>query len=55
MLAADPHPPGSRKIMGSSHTYRVCVGDYRVVYSAQASQLVIDTVHVAHRSEVYRR
>ena len=30
-LATDPHPPGSRKLAGSEHTYRIRQGDYRVV------------------------
>lgn len=54
-LAADPHPPGSRKLTGSSHTYRVLVGDYRVVYSVEATRLVVEVVRVAHRGAVYRR
>lgn len=53
-LAADPYPPGSRKLTGSSHTYRVRVGDYRVVYSVEAMRLVVEVVRVAHRSAVYR-
>ncbi len=36
-------------------TYRVRVGDYRIVYSVVASALVVEVVRVGHRREVYRR
>ena len=31
-LAREPFPRGSEKLSGSEHTYRLRVGDYRVVY-----------------------
>jgi mRNA interferase RelE/StbE len=31
-LAADPLPHGSQKLSGSERTYRIRVGDYRVIY-----------------------
>jgi mRNA interferase RelE/StbE len=31
-LAAEPFPHGSQKLTGSDHTYRIRIGDYRVVY-----------------------
>ena len=54
-LAADPHPPGSRKLSGTDHTYRVRVGDDRIVYSVYDSTLTVEVVRVGHRSAVYRR
>ena len=33
-LAEEPLPHGSEKLTGSEHTYRIRVGDYRVVYRA---------------------
>lgn len=52
-LEQDPFPIGSRKLVGSNYTYRVRVGDYRVVYfvASQAKEIVIQ--RVAHRKEVY--
>ncbi|MBI4727411.1 type II toxin-antitoxin system RelE/ParE family toxin, partial [candidate division TA06 bacterium] len=32
-LALNPFPAGVRKISGSEYTYRIRVGDYRIVYS----------------------
>ena len=53
-LAADPFPPGVRKLAGAEHTYRIREGDYRVVYTVEADQLVVWVVHVGHRSRVSR-
>lgn len=53
-LASEPHPPGSRKLGGADHTYRIRIGDYRIVYSVWASQLLIEIVRVGHRKDVYR-
>ncbi len=33
---------------------RIRIGDYRIVYEAQDSQLIILVVRVGHRREVYR-
>jgi mRNA interferase RelE/StbE len=35
-LAHDPCPSGSRKLRGSDRTYRLRVGDYRIVYPCRA-------------------
>lgn len=53
-LASDPNPIGSRKLVGSEHSYRVRVGDYRVIYDVQNSELIIEIVRVAYRKDVYR-
>ncbi len=53
-LAEEPHPPGSRKLMGSDGAFRLRVGDYRVIYSAIASELVIEVLRVGDRKNVYR-
>jgi mRNA interferase RelE/StbE len=54
-LSADPYPTGVRKLVGSEQTYRIRVGDYRVVYSVFSSTLVIQIIRVGHRKDVYNR
>lgn len=54
-LAANPHPSGSKKLMGSEYIYRIRVGDYRVIYNIQSSLLTIEVIKVGHRREVYRK
>jgi mRNA interferase RelE/StbE len=53
-LSKDPFPGSSKKLIGSDHTYRVRVGDYRVVYIVNRSQQEIEIQRVRHRKEVYR-
>ena len=52
-LATQPYPPGVRKLVGSEHTYRIRVGDYRVVYNVVSSTLIIQIIRVGHRREIY--
>jgi mRNA interferase RelE/StbE len=53
-LADDPRPVGCKKLVGSDHTYRIRIGDYRVVYEIQGGELVVFVVRVRHRRDVYR-
>jgi mRNA interferase RelE/StbE len=54
-LSTDPYPSGVRKLVGSEHTYRIRVGDYRIIYSILASALLIEIIRVGHRRDVYNR
>jgi len=40
-LLNDLHPTGSKKIVGTEHTYRQRVGNYRIVYSIESNYLII--------------
>ena len=53
-LADDPFPPGCTKLSGSERSYRIRVGDYRVLYDVFSGTLVIEVVKVGHRRDVYR-
>lgn len=53
-LRTEPRPVDARKLRGSQQTFRVRVGDYRVVYEVSESRLVIQIVRVRHRRDVYR-
>ena len=53
-LAADPRPAGCRKLAGSEDTYRVRVGDYRVVYEIADRIMIVYVVRIGHRKDVYR-
>ena len=53
-LASDPRPPGCRKLRDSGDLWRIRVGDYRVVYSIDDRERLVDVVLVRHRSDVYR-
>jgi mRNA interferase RelE/StbE len=53
-LADQPMPHGTVKISGAEHSYRIRIGDYRVIYSLYESILLIEIVRVAHRRDAYR-
>lgn len=53
-LAGDPYPQGVKKLTGFEHTYRIRVGDYRVLYDVYENILVIEIIRVRHRKDVYR-
>ena len=53
-LSADPFPQGSIKLAGSQQTFRIRVGDYRVVYEAFTQSRIIEVQRVRHRKDVYR-
>jgi len=54
-LVEQPLPHGSEKLTGSDHTYRIRVGDYRVVYELLRDAKIVDIQRVRHRKDVYRR
>jgi mRNA interferase RelE/StbE len=53
-LAQNPRPAGCAKLAGRDNTWRIRVGDYRVVYEIHDDVLVVVVIRVAHRREVYR-
>jgi mRNA interferase RelE/StbE len=53
-LESDPRPAGCKKLVGSDHTYRVRIGDYRVVYDIHDDRLIVLVVRIRHRRDVYR-
>ena len=53
-LAANPRPPGCRKLTGCQNDWRIRVGDYRVVYEIADDIRAVRVNRVRHRREVYR-
>jgi mRNA interferase RelE/StbE len=53
-LSAQPLPAGVSKLQGSQRTYRIRVGNYRVIYELYESKLVIEVIRVRHRKDAYR-
>jgi mRNA interferase RelE/StbE len=54
-LADEPLPHGSEKLTGSERTYRIRIGDYRVVYELLRDSKIVEIQRVRHRKDVYRR
>ena len=53
-LADKPLPHRSQKLSGSERTYRIRVGDYRVIYEVFPESRIIEVQRVRHRKDVYR-
>ncbi len=52
-LAENPRPQGSQKLSGQEQ-YRIRQGDYRIVYSIEDKNSLVDIFKIGHRREIYR-
>jgi mRNA interferase RelE/StbE len=55
LLADDPRPPRSRRLVGGAGEWRVRTADYRIVYEIHDGRLVVLVLAVGHRRDVYER
>lgn len=53
-LVQNPRPSGALKLQGEQKLWRIRISDYRVFYSVDDRQRIVDIVRVRHRREVYR-
>lgn len=53
-LGDNPRPHGSGALEGVTGLYRIRVGDYRIIYKIQDTNMVVLVVRIGHRREVYR-
>lgn len=53
-LAIEPRPHGVKKLKGEENSYRIRVGDYRIIYEIFDAILLVSVVEVGHRSNVYK-
>ena len=53
-LIENPFPAGYKRLVGTEETYRVRIGNYRLIYQIKDKQLIIEIVRVGHRSNVYK-
>jgi len=52
-LATDPRPPGCLRMSGVN-SWRIRVGDYRVIYDIEDAVLTVLVIDLGHRREIYR-
>jgi mRNA interferase RelE/StbE len=53
-LAGDARPHGCRKLTGSPDSYRLRVGDYRILYVIDDADAAVTVFAVGHRRDIYR-
>ena len=51
-LSIEPRPAGSKKLR-DRNDWRVRVGDYRVLYTIDDEQRIVDIAAIRHRSKAY--
>lgn len=54
-LSSDPRPPRCEKLSGSVSSYRIRVGDYRILYEVDDNDRLITIFRVRHRRDAYQR
>ena len=52
-LVANPRPPGCVKLPGREG-WRIRVGDFRVIYEINDTQLTVSVVRIGNRRDIYR-
>jgi mRNA interferase RelE/StbE len=52
-LGDNPRPAGCKKLRGQRDLWRIRVGDYRVVYSIDDSELAVEILRVRNRKDSY--
>ena len=53
-LAVDPRPSACKKLARREAAYRLRVGDYRMVYTVNDREIIVEIIKIGHRREVYR-
>lgn len=53
-LAIEPRPNGVKKLQGDDNSYRLRVGDYRVIYEVVDNVLIVTVIKIGHRSDIYK-
>jgi mRNA interferase RelE/StbE len=53
LLSINPLPPKAIKLSGRDG-YRIRIGEYRIIYTFNAKQLMILVINIANRSEAYK-
>ena len=54
-LRHTPRPAGCKKLKGYKDSWRIRIGDWRVVYIIDDNAKLISVTRIAHRREVYER
>jgi mRNA interferase RelE/StbE len=52
-LEQNPYPAGCKKLKGFLNTYRIRIGDYRVLYDVRDEELIIMVIKIANRKNAY--
>jgi mRNA interferase RelE/StbE len=54
-LVSDPRPPGCCPLKGFPNTWRIRVGDVRIIYEVYDDHLLVHVIRLGHRRDVYKK
>lgn len=54
-LADNPFPVQSKKLRDAESSYRLRIGDFRVIYQVDTQNRVVIIYHIRHRKDAYRK
>ncbi|MDE2726031.1 MAG: type II toxin-antitoxin system RelE/ParE family toxin [Gemmatimonadetes bacterium] len=54
-LESEPRPSGVEKLVGRPNSWRIRVGDYRILYEIDDANQRVIINRIAHRRDVYQR
>ncbi len=54
-LSENPFPVLSRKLTDTEASYRLKIGDYRLIYQVDTTKKVIIVSYIRHRKDAYKR
>jgi len=54
-LSSNPFPNQTKKLIGSEHSFRIRVGNYRIIYDVLSKVPTIEIIRVGHRRDIYER
>ncbi|WP_229248237.1 type II toxin-antitoxin system RelE family toxin [Dyadobacter sandarakinus] len=52
-LATDPRPSGCKKLVATKNSYRIRVGNFRILYTIEDQIKIVEVSGVKHRREAY--
>ena len=50
-----PYQIAAKKLKGSEDSYRIRVGDYRIIYKIYEDEVIVLIIRIARRKSVYKR
>ena len=53
LLKDNPRPDGVKKLKGYENTYRIRVGNYRVIYEIKDKEAIVLILSSIHRKDAY--
>ena len=53
-LETNPKPPGAIPLKGHSDTWRIRVGEWRIIYAIEDDRMIVSIIKIGPRGDVYR-